>query len=103
MTTKTIHWQERCERNEFIESQIGLGNPVRTFRWDKGHPDGPELHTITDTGIIIIRNEITNRLVTMLIARPGQIFRYYAKENERPPKFLMKIAHRHEDAGHNFK
>ena len=48
-----------------------MGNPVRTFKWDKGHPNGPELHTITDTGIIVIRNERTGKLITTLIARPG--------------------------------
>ena len=103
MITKTIHWEERKERNDFIIDQIGIGNPIKTFRWDKGHPNGPELHTITDTGIIIIQNERTKKLVTTLIARPGQIHRYYARENERPPKFLMKLAHIHENAGHNFK
>jgi hypothetical protein len=103
MTTQTVHWKDRKERNDFIKNQIGIGNPIRTFKWDKGHPNGPELHTITDTGIIIIRNERTKRLVTTLIARPGQIYRYYINENEVPPKFLMKIAKEHLDAGFNYK
>lgn len=100
---RTIHWAEREERNRFIENEIGIGNPVRTFRWDKGHPNGPELHTITDTGIIIVRNERTNKLVTTLIARPGQIYRYYITENEDPPKDLMEIARNHESQGYNYK
>ena len=101
--TTTLHWEERKERTDFIISQIGMGNPIRTFKWDKGHPNGPELHTITDTGIIIVRNERTNKLVTTLIARPGQIYRYYINENEIPPRYLLDIAQQHMDAGYNYK
>ena len=97
-----MHWEERKGRNDFIESQIHMGNPVRTFKWDKGHPNGPELHTITDTGIIVIRNERTGKLITTLIARPGQIYRYYAEENETPPQFLMELARQHQEAGYNY-
>ena len=100
---KTIHFETREARNKFIFENIGLGNPIRTFRWDKRHPNGPELHTITDTGIIIIQNERTKKLVTTLIARPGQIYRYYINENEVPPKFLMDIAREHTKAGYNYK
>ncbi len=103
MNAQTIHWNDRKERNDFITNQIGMGNPVKTFRWDKGHPNGPELHTITDTGIIIVRNERTNKLVTTLIARPGQIYRYYINEGLKPPKYIMNIAQEHMDAGYNYK
>lgn len=102
MVQTTLHWKERERRNEFIKNEIGIGNPIRTFRWDKGHPNGPELHTITDTGIIIIRNERTGKLVTTLIARPGQIYRYYINENETPPIYLMNMAQEHMDAGYNY-
>lgn len=102
MTTLTKHWQERKDRNDFIKNQIGIGNPIRTFKWDKGHPNGPELHTITDTGIIIVRNERTNKLVTTLIARPGQIYRYYKSVNETPPQDLMSIAQQHMNEGYNY-
>lgn len=102
MVQTTLHWKEKERRNEFIKSEIGMGNPVRTFRWDKGHPNGPELHTITDTGIIIVRNERTGKLVTTLIARPGQIYRYYIKNDELPPKHLMDIAQEHMDVGYNY-
>ena len=99
----TVHYEERKSRNDFIKDKIGIGNHVRTFKWDKGHPNGPELHTITDTGIIIVRNERTNKLVTTLIARPGQIYRYYINEGEVPPKYLMDIAEEHTKAGYNHK
>ena len=67
---------ERTEREEIIE-KIGIGEAVATFRIDRGHINGPELHTITTTGIIIIRNERTNKMITKLIARPKQIERYF--------------------------
>ena len=99
---QTLHFSSRIDRNKFINDKIGMGQPVRTFRWDKGHPKGPELHTITDNGIIIIRNERTNKLVTTLIARPGQIYRYYINDNLVPPKYLMNIAREHQNAGYNY-
>ena len=103
MMEVTNHWIERNIRNDFIKEHIGVGNPLRTFKWDKGHPNGPELHTITDTGIIIVQNERTKKLVTTLIARPGQIYRYYINEGLYPPKELMNIAKEHTEAGYNYK
>ena len=100
--TRTTHFNERQTRNDFIKNEIGIGNPIRTFKWDKGHPNGPELHTVTDTGIIIIRNERTNKLVTTLIARPGQIYRYYINVGEVPPTYLMNIAREHQESGYNY-
>lgn len=103
MASLTVHWKERSNRNEFIEKEIGIGNPIRHFFWDKGHPNGPEIHTITDTGIIIIRNYRTNKLITQLIARPGQISRYYKAINETPPEYLMDIAAKHYIEKYNLK
>lgn len=97
----TSHWDKRRIRNDFIKNVIGIGHPIRIFRCDKNHRDGPELHTITDTGIVIIRNEITDKLITALIARPGQIYKYYMNENEYPPDFLIDIAVKHSNEGYN--
>lgn len=99
---KTLHWDERRSRNDFIKDVIGIGNVVDTFKWDKGHPNGPELHSITDTGIIIVRNERTNKLVTTLIARPGQIYRYYSTNGLKAPQHLMDIAQEHMNKGYNY-
>ena len=104
MISTTLHWKERQPRNEFIRNKIGIGigTPIRTFKWDKGHPNGPELHTITDSGIIIVRNERTGKLITTLIARPGQIHRYYKSVNESAPTYLINIALEHtRDGYHN--
>lgn len=102
MISTTLHWKERQSRNEFIRSKIGIGMPIRTFKWDKGHPNGPELHTITDNGVIIVRNERTGKLITTLIARPGQIHRYYKSVNESASTYLINIALEHtRDGYHN--
>ncbi len=90
---------ERTEREEIIE-KIGIGKAVATFRIDRGHINGPELHTITTTGIIIIRNERTNKMITKLIARPKQIERYFNKKTETVLK-LMEIAREHQAKGYN--
>lgn len=44
-----------------------------SFVVDRGHPNGPEIHSVTDTGIIVVHNQRTGKMVTKLIARPGQV------------------------------
>lgn len=97
----TKHFSERLDRNSFIYNVIGLGHPIREVIWDKGHKNGPEIHTVTDTGVIIIRNQITKKLVTTLIARPKQIARYFGYINDPPPKYLMELAENHQKLGYN--
>ena len=45
--------QNRDWREYLISTVIGEGNIVDSFVVDKGHRNGPEIHSITDTGIII--------------------------------------------------
>ena len=99
----TTHWKDRMDRVTFCKEVIGIGKAVRSFVEDKGHKNGPEIHTITDTGLIVVRNYYTKKFVTVLIARPGQIYRYYASRNLVAPKELMELARKHQDAGYNYK
>ena len=46
---------DRIEREKLIQ-KIGIGVALDTIRVDRNHKNGAELHTITSTGIIIIRN-----------------------------------------------
>ena len=94
MTSK--HYIDDRKIREELIHKIGLGKEIGTFRVDKGHPNGAELHTITDTGIIIIRNERTHKMVTKLIARPNQIKRYGIED-----KNLIEIARKHQILGYN--
>ena len=53
---------------------------------DTGHPNGNEIHTITERAEIIIQNERTKKIVTVLFARPAQVKRYWKLLNENTPK-----------------
>ena len=93
---------ERNHREEFIEKYLGGdGRVVDSFIVDKHHPHGLERHDITDNGIIVIYNVKTNKLVSKLIAREGQIKRYYYNSGREPPYYLIRIARRHENLGYN--
>lgn len=84
------HWTNDRQTREDVIRMIGLGEVVATFIVDRGHRNGAERHEITSTGIIVIYNNRTNKMVTKLIARPGQIRRYY--ENGRAPRNLIEKA-----------
>ena len=96
----SLHYEEERRHREEIISKIGLGTAVATFCVDRGHPKGPELHTITTTGIIIIRNKRSHKIVTKLIARPGQICRYFDTIPENIEK-IIEIAKIHQRLGYN--
>lgn len=85
MTSK--HYLEERAARELIVKKIGIGKIVDSFVVDRSHRNGPEIHEITSTGIIIIRNQRTHKMITKLIARPGQIKRYY-KKGEAPAAIL---------------
>ena len=87
--------RERVMRERLIK-EIGIGKEIATFRGDRGHVNGAELHTITTNGIIVIRNERTNKMITKLIARPNQIKRYGITD-----KKIIEIARKHQTLGYN--
>lgn len=98
MTSK--HYTKDRQIREAIIRQIGLGEEVITKEVDRGHPNGVELHTVTTTGIIIIRNKRTNKMITKLIARPSQISRYFNTETKEVRE-LKRIAQIHKELGYN--
>ena len=87
--------RDRVAREKLIR-EIGIGKEIKTVEVDKGHPNGAELHTITTNGIVIIRNERTNKMITKLIARPNQIRRYGIED-----KKVIEIARKHQTLGYN--
>ena len=98
MTSK--HWiQDRQKRQDLI-NKIGQGDIIKTVEIDKGHKNGPEIHKISNTGIISIFNKRTKKLITCLIARPSQISRYYAKD-ETIPQNVLKLAREHQKLAFN--
>ena len=95
----SLHYTKDREAREQIIKMIGNGKPIANFIVDKGHKNGPEIHEITDTAIINIYNKRTHKLITKLIARPGQIKRYY--KNGNAPKDLLDKAYDNMKKGFN--
>lgn len=89
--TSTHYTYYRQNRTKSIRLIGGQGRLYTAFLVDRGHPDGPEIHSITDNAIIIIHNANTNKLVTQLIARPGQIRRYFSEEQIDSDEKLQAI------------
>lgn len=98
MTSKH-YTEDRFKREELIE-QIGYGKVIKRVVLDRGHKNGAEIHELSNTGIITIYNKESKRLITRLIARPGQIRRYY-NENEKIPTGLLKLAREHQEREYN--
>lgn len=102
MEWTSIHYgTERKGRDAFIREHIGEGNVVDSFVVDKGHPDGAEVHSVTDTGIVIIHNQKTNKLITKLIARPEQLRKLYHSDNREVPRKILSLAYKHCLASYN--
>lgn len=102
MTPKSAHYRtERQERHTFIQRYIGVGNIIDSFVVDRGHPSGAEVHCVTDTGIIIIHNQRTNKIITELIARPEQLRKLYRLQNRNVPKEILALAYKHNIASYN--
>lgn len=97
MTSK--HWSKDRQRRSHIIAQIGMGQVIREVVVDRGHRNGPEVHKVTTTGLVVIYNQRTGIMVTVLIARPNQIKRYFPEE--KAPEKILKIALEHTRAGYN--
>lgn len=95
MTSK--HWNEDRKVRMHIIETIGEGQIIKKVVVDRGHVNGPEIHEISTTGIITVKNQRTKKLVTKLIARPGQLKRYWTAGNV--PAELLQIAKEHQQAG----
>lgn len=86
--------RERRERIVRIQREIGFGRIVRQCLVDTGHRAGLEVHVLTSTGIVLVLNARSGKLVTVLVARPGQVRRYYEPFGEEVPEELEERAYR---------
>lgn len=82
----------RKRRMEYV-GDIASMHILKAFDVDRGHFDGPEIHLITTDGYIVIVNAWSFKLCTVLIARPGQIDRYYKAINQEAPQWLLDKAY----------
>lgn len=87
----TKHIDRRAYRFKRINDPDEI---VAAFFVDKGHINGPEIHYVTKRARILIINAYTQRFITILNARPGQIARYYLSCNEMAPEVLMHRAYK---------
>ncbi len=101
---------DRFERfDEAFELNKTDGRPApfdRIFRVDKGHPDGAELHCVTENGIIFILNEEKFRnwegcIVTVLFARVNQTKRLYKAVGIEFPESIRRKCEEWERRGLN--
>ena len=101
----TAHLSQRADRLEKIRTLIGYGNDVCENIVDRGHPAGPELFVLTDTGIIRCYNARTHRHITDLIARTRQIYDRLGSAFSALPftlrKKIIDLADMHEARGWN--
>ena len=103
MGNQTNHYKnKRYKREKFINEHLcGDGNVIDSFVVDKRHKDGLERHCVTDTGLIIVYNLESGRLVTKLIARRNQVMRLYRGTNKEPPRYLLDLCDWHNSLNYN--
>ena len=103
MENKTNHYKnKRYKREKFIQKYIyGDGNVIDSFIVDRGHKNGLERHDVTDTGLIIVYNAVSQKLVTKLIARPKQLKRLYESVGKNAPRYLLDLAYWHNTLHYN--
>lgn len=84
--------EDRVDRVVFIATTIGFGEVVDEFYIEDNH--GKHYECVTSTGVIIVKGLDKKTVVTMYIARHGQIKRLYG---DRPiPRGLAVVIKRNE-------
>jgi hypothetical protein len=100
--------EERQSREELINNVIGdTNNVICTNVIDRGHINGAERFELSDKAIIRVYNNITNRHITDLIARPSQVYDRMGNAFLALPKAtrdnIIRQARKHQALGYNNK
>lgn len=75
--TKTAHGKERhAQRMEIYRKHLKKGHVVSMQVVDKGHRNGLEKHVIHSNRLVYVYNLKSEKFITMLYARDGQLKRY---------------------------
>ena len=90
--TNTHHFSSDCAYREYIINNVigGAGSVVLTNVIDRGHKNGPERFELTDNGIIYVYNALTDRRITILFARVGQLYSRFGEKFERLSPAIQK-------------
>jgi len=103
MPTSFHYEQYRKEREKFIKAhEYDKGKTIACFRVVKGEGIPPQIHVVTSTGLIIVK-DMRGRVITKMIARPEQIKRLYRDVGLEPPEEVMMLAYLHNVNGYNKK
>lgn len=104
MVNQSNHYKnKRYKREKFIHKYLcGDGKIIDSFIVDRGHKDGLEKHCVTNTGLIIVFNLESQKLVTKLIARPNQIKRLYLGAGKEAPRWLLDLCYWHQSLNYNW-
>lgn len=90
---KTAHMSEKRKERFKLAKKYNNDAPIdRTFLVDKGHRDGPELHSVSKNAVIYIINANTKRFITVLFARPNQVDRLYKECGLNLPEEIYERA-----------
>lgn len=104
---ETKHFvNERMTRQYLIDEIINdTNNVICTNVIDRGHIDGAERFELSDKGIIRVYNNVTNRHITDLIARPSQLYGRLGGNFKGLPKSVresvLSYARKHKALGYN--
>ena len=82
--------KDRMERMVLIATTIGYGNIVREFVTDGKY--GKIRQCITDTGVMILKEYETDKVITLYAITIDRLIATYRAEvpNERVPQYLYK-------------
>jgi len=88
----TIHFiNERQNRIDFIDKHDKtIGRPIQQFIEDKGHKKGIEIHTLTDTGLLIVRNKNSDEIVTIFYLTTERFLALYESIGLSYPKKVFR-------------
>lgn len=75
-TTKHFD-NDRKVRQQVINHIIGVGKPFASFLVDSKHKNGLEIHTLLDNGTIEVRNYESGKIVTVIVAYPLRLEKYF--------------------------
>ena len=92
----TSHFaNERAYREYLINAMGGAGEVVLTNVIDRGHKDGPERFELTNKGIIVVYNDKTDRKITILFARVGQLYSRFGDKFRTLPYTMQNTIKTH--------
>lgn len=80
--------EDRADRCVYIALNVGYGNIIREIHYID-HMERPTAQYLTDTGVIIVKNPITDTIITVFVATLKQARMFY--EKGLLPKWLLRI------------